>query len=87
MGALLGLGDQVIDAAGGGELAHGGLVQSQLAADAALDSPWAWQLLDRVVVLAHPGDDLLLCLGCTDLRRRLGWLARALACPGERGGY
>jgi hypothetical protein len=33
VGALFGLGDQVIDAAGGGELAHGGRVQSELAAD------------------------------------------------------
>jgi hypothetical protein len=61
VGALLGLGDQVIDAGGGGELAHGGRVQSELAADRCLGQPLGVQVLDGVVVRAHPGDDLLFC--------------------------
>jgi hypothetical protein len=55
VGTQLGLGGQVIDAAGSGELAHGGLVQSQLAADRRLGQPPGLQLLDRVLVGAHPG--------------------------------
>jgi hypothetical protein len=76
VGALLGLGDQVIGAAGGGELAHGGRVQSELAADRGLGQPLAVQVLDRLVVVAHPGDDLLFC-------RRLHHRRRGLA--GRRG--
>jgi hypothetical protein len=76
VGALLGLGDQVIDAAGGGELAHGRRVQPEFAADRCLGHSLGVQALDCVVVLAHPGDDLLLP----------GWLHRGWRLAGGGDG-
>jgi hypothetical protein len=89
MGALLGLGDQVIDAGRGGELAHRRRVQPQLAADRRLGQPLAVQVLDRLVVVAHPGDDLLFCRRLHHDRRGLArrrgrWFAEVGAAGVDR---
>ncbi|WP_436502266.1 hypothetical protein [Actinokineospora sp. HUAS TT18] len=60
MGALLGLGDQLVDGGGVGELADGGGVQIELTSDRGLGPALADQVPNRGVVLAHPADDLLL---------------------------
>jgi hypothetical protein len=70
-GALLGLGDQIVGAAGGGEFADGGRVQAQFPPDHRPGQALGRQVLDCGVVLAHPGDDLLLRRGLPHRRQGL----------------
>jgi hypothetical protein len=58
--ALLGFGGQLLERAGGGEVANRGRVQAQLASDRCLRQAAGTQLVYRGVLFTHPGDDLLL---------------------------
>jgi hypothetical protein len=65
---LLGLGSDILGGAGLGELAHGGLVQAELAADRRLGHPPGEQLVHGGVMLTQPSDDPLLRQGLHDRR-------------------